>query len=405
MTSTLPFSKLPPGASSSAISPFTVSFPDSDLKYLKDLLKLTRVPSASFENSLPGSDRRLGVRRDWLAQAKTQWESDFDWRKVESKINSFPQFTALVKDTLGDFNIHFLALFSEKADAVPLLLLHGWPGSILEFIGILTLLKDKYTPAALPYHVIVPSLPGFTFTKLPEGDLVDFDNPDAARVFDTLATEVLGFKSGYVAQGGDIGARIARVLGGNHPACKAVHLNFCAILPQPVGEQVKAEDDISEAEKEGLKRAETWIATGRAYALEHATRPATIGFALASSPLALLAWVGEKFLDWTDKDPSIETILESVTLYWLTHSAHTNIWAYRHTMLPNAKNKPPYISKPFGYSYFPYELMPIPIAFVRRTGDLVHVNVHTSGGHFAALEEPATLLADVEDFIKTVWKS
>ncbi|RMZ86615.1 hypothetical protein DV736_g6159, partial [Chaetothyriales sp. CBS 134916] len=401
----LPFSKLPVGASLSSISPFTISFPDSDLKHLQDLLKLTPVPSPSYENSLPDSQRRFGIRRDWLIKAKTQWETDFDWRKVESKLNLFPQYKAKVKDQLGEFDVHFVALFSDKADAIPLFLFHGWPGSFLEFIGILTLLKERYTPATLPYHIIVPSLPGFTFTKLPADPLIGFDNPDAGRVFNTLATELLGFKS-YIVQGGDIGARVARAMGTNYAACKAVHLNFCGSMPPSTSGKIK-DEDVSDAEMEGLKRAEQWMATGRAYALEHATRPATIGIALSSSPVALLAWVGEKFLDWTDKDPSIQTILEAVTLYWLTHCAHTNLWAYWQTLRPDAKtvdHPSSYIHKPFGYSYFPRELMPVPIAWVRTTGDLVHVNIHTSGGHFAALEEPVTLWADVEDFIKAVWK-
>ena len=225
-----------------------------------------------------------------------------------------------------DFDVHFVALFSEKPDAIPILMLHGWPGSFMEFLGILSLLKEKYTPATLPYHIIVPSLPGYTFSTLPSNALTDFSPVDCARVFNTLATKTLGFDS-YIVQGGDVGSRVARCIGAEHPACKAVHLNFCGIS-QPADDKIKGE--ISETEKQGLKRWEEWKATGMAYAMEHATRPATIGTVLASNPIAVLAWIGEKFLDWTDADPSIHTIIEAVTLYWLTKCTHTNLWSYRH---------------------------------------------------------------------------
>jgi microsomal epoxide hydrolase len=320
-----PFSTLPPAASSN-IKTFTISFPQSELQHLKDLLKLTPIPSPSYENSLPDSDRRLGLRRDWLASAKSYWENDFDWREAESRLNDFPHYQATVEDELGAFNLHFVALFSEKPDAIPILMLHGWPGSFIEFIGILDLLRNQYTPETLPYHVIIPSLPGYTFSTLPSTPHIDFSQIDCARIFDSLATSVLGFKS-YVVQGGDVGSRVARCMGVNHPHCAAVHLNFCGIS-QPVDDQVKGA--ISDTEKAGIERWEEWKATGTAYAMEHATRPATIGAVLASNPVALLAWMSEKFLDWTDQDPSLHTIVEAVTLYWLTKSTHTNLWSYRH---------------------------------------------------------------------------
>ena len=318
------FSTLPSSVSSS-IKPFTISVPQVDLQHLKDLLKLTPLPSESYENSEPGSDRQYGLRRDWLASAKSYWENEFSWRDVETQLNSFPHFQTAVKDKLGEFNVHFVALFSEEPDAVPMLMLHGWPGSFMEFLGILDILKSKYTPQTLPYHIIIPSLPGYTFSTLPSPP-VDFSQIDCARVFNSLATTALGFKS-YIVQGGDVGSRVARCMGVNHPECAAVHLNMCGIS-QPPDEKVKG--DISDIEKEGLKRWKEWQATGTAYAMEHATRPATIGTVLASSPIAVLAWVGEKFLDWTDEDPSVHTIIEAASLYWLTKCTHTNLWSYRH---------------------------------------------------------------------------
>jgi microsomal epoxide hydrolase len=220
-------------------------------------------------------------------------------------------------------------------------------------------------------------------------------------------------------------------------------VNFCSInKPTSSFDESK----ISDIERTGLKRWEEWKTTGTAYAMEHATKPATIGFVLRSNPLALLAWIGEKFLDWTDQDPSTQTILEFTTLYWLTKCTSTNLWSYRHVSPPLAFPsipyflhsphlltqasqspmfaKPPpaptsqsygagakghdhpdyYISKPFGYSYFPKELIPIPVEWAKTSGNLVWSRIHDEGGHFAALECPELLLEDVESFVGEVWK-
>ena len=209
-------------------------------------------------------------------------------------------------------------------------------------------MKEKYTPATLPYHLIVPSLPGYSFSSTPPLDR-DFTTKDMAGVMHQLLLD-LGFGDGYIAQGGDIGSRVAKLLG-EYESCKgpsvfassppsvhlflrltrqntAVHVNFAPrlSLSPPDGMSI---DSLSPYEKAGIERGEDFMKFGSAYALEHATRPATIGIALGSSPLALLAWIGEKFLVWSDVDPSLETILESVTLYWFTESMGRGIFPYR----------------------------------------------------------------------------
>ncbi|ETN42813.1 uncharacterized protein HMPREF1541_01971 [Cyphellophora europaea CBS 101466] len=404
-----PYGKLPQNASSS-IKPFTVNFPEADIKHMLDLLKLTRVAEPIYENSLPNDDRYLGLRHDWLVEAKRVWENEFNWRKTEEHINSFPNYKITIDDKVGKLDVHFAALFSTAPDAVPVVLLHGWPGSFLEFLPMLGELRDKYSADDLKYHFIVPSLPGYTLSSA-QAISEDFSQIDAARVMDKLMQE-LGFSKGYIAQGGDVGSRVARVMAVEYEACKAVHLNFCLVNKPPASLN---DDSITEIEKAGLKRLDEWKATGTAYAMEHATKPATIGFVLSSNPLATLAWIGEKFLDWTDEDPSINTILESVTLYWLTRCPSTNLWSYRHPLSKDASQSysatakghdhPDYhIKKPFGYSYFPQELIPIPIEWVKTTGNLVWSRVHDRGGHFAALERPRELLEDVESFVGEVWK-
>ena len=216
-----------------------------------------------------------------------------------------------------------------------------------------------------------------------------------------MATLVFG--DGYIAQGGDVGSKVARVIAARHPSCKSLHINFC-IMPEP--EQVTG--SISEAEQIGLERAAEFAKMGSAYALEHATRPSTIGFVLGSNSISLLAWIGEKFLSWSDEDPPIDVILESVSLYWFTDCAATSLYPYRHLFTPGvvgAHEKPEwYCKKPFGFSWFPKELAPIPKAWVETTGDLGFHREHSSGGHFAALEKPDELWADIEAFVKQVWQ-
>jgi len=239
-------------------------------------------------------------------------------------MNAFPHFTTPVIVGPSTFKIHFVALFSEKPDAIPLALFHGWPGNFLEFLPMLSILKEKYTPTTLPYHIIVPSLPGYGFSDSPPLDR-NFTSREIALVMDRLLQD-LGFGAGYIIQGGDIGSRVSRFMGGLSESCKAVHLNFSPVAEAPKGLEV---EKLSEKEQELVKRGETFLATGSAYALEHATRPATIGLALDSSPLALLAWIGEKFEAWSDVSPTLETILESVSLYWFTESMGRGIFPYR----------------------------------------------------------------------------
>ena len=173
-------------------------------------------------------------------------------------------------------------------------------------------------------------------------------------------------------------------------------------MPEPAG----ASADISQAEKKGLERARDFERLGSAYALTHATKPSTIGLVLSSSPLTLLVWIGEKFRDWTDEDPSIQEILTSVSLYWLTDTFPTSIYPYRQLFTPGnmgAHENPEWkITKPLGYSWFPYELAPIPRAWVQTTGNLVFFREHEHGGHFAALERPEVLLGDFQEFVQQI---
>ncbi|KAK5064705.1 hypothetical protein LTR84_000539 [Exophiala bonariae] len=398
------FETLPNGASST-IKPWRVDIPQESLDELNVLLKRTPLAPPTYENSLPDAeDRHLGVRRDWLTAAKKHWEDGgFDWRKKEEYINTFPHFKAQIHDDAlsSDFDIHFVALFSKRSDAIPIVFVHGWPGSFLEFLPMLELLRSRYKTAdELPYHLIVPSLPGYTFSSAPPLDK-NFTIDDAARLFDRLIVHDLGL-SAYVAQGGDVGGRVARSLASQYEHCKAAHLNTA---PMPAPDPSRLQSPISALEHEGIERGNQFTQTGSAYAIEHATRPSTIGFVLSSSPVALLAWIGEKFRDWTDADPPLDTILESVALYWLTNCAATSLWSYRQVFGPDAQTHSSekwYIGKPFGFSWFKKEISPVPKAWVELTGNLVFHRQHDKGGHFAALEHPQVLWDDVEQFLAQV---
>jgi microsomal epoxide hydrolase len=261
----------------------------------------------------------------------------------------------------------------------------------------MALLRAKYTPETLPYHIIVPSLPGFPLSSAPT-TTQDWKVADTSRLMHKLLLS-LGFSSpGYLVQGGDIGSLVARTMAATYPSCRGMHLNFMYIAG--IMDKSSPDDKLSAQEKKGLERLTEFSTTGNAYAKMHGTKPATIGLVLASSPLAQLAWIGEKFLAWSDPGttPSLHTIITDVALYWLSGCFPTSIYTYREM------KQLLYVDKPIGYSYFPHELAPVPRAWVAKTGKLVWSREHDAGGHFAALERPEVLLGDVEEFVGLAWK-
>lgn len=284
----------PPSSVKVSLKPFKAHVDEQKIQDFKTLLKLSPIAPPNYENSDKSVDRRYGMPHSYLTNAKDHWLNTFNWRTHEDKINSYPNFTADVQDDAGNpLNIHFIALFSQKADAIPLALYHGWPGSFLEFFKILDLLKSKYSPQDLPYHIIVPSIPGYAYSSDPPKNF-DFGLENAAEALNNLMVGLFP-SSGYIAQGGDLGSMISRYQAANCEACKGMHLNF-APMPRP-----QNADDLpmETIEKESIGRGMWFREIGSAYSLEHGTRTATIGFCLSASPLALLSWIGEKFLEWT----------------------------------------------------------------------------------------------------------
>ena len=203
--------------------PFTAHATDLQVEGLKLLLRISPIGPKTYENEVadPKDFTSFGIKRSWLENAKEEWVNNYDWRKTEDRINSFNNYTVEIEQDGFKHNIHFIALLSKKSDAVPLILHHGWPGSFLEFLGALDVLRYKYSENDLPFSVIVPSLPGYGYSNGPPLDK-DFKVEDASKVLDKLMIG-LGYGDGYVTQGGDIGSFISRVLGTISDSCKAVH--------------------------------------------------------------------------------------------------------------------------------------------------------------------------------------
>lgn len=234
----------------------------------------------------------------------------------------------------------------------------------------------------------------------------DFSTYDVSCIFRKLFNDHLGFNA-YMVAGGDIGSRVCRALAVDDEHCTGIHLTFCFDIDM----HNLPRQNLTDGERRDLDTIDEFIRTGAAYAQMHATRSSTIGFVLSSSPVALLAWIGEKFLEWTDITPDIETILTFVTLYWVTDTFPRSIYPYRHDFAPD-ENVPSHgaaarwlipDNKAFGYSHFPKEILPVPTSWVEATlvsKKLTFWRKHDHGGHFAGVEVPGPLLEDLEDFVK-----
>lgn len=202
----------------SSAKPFTLNVPEKDFSEFTQLLQLSKLGPVTYENQQ--EDRRFGVTHKWMTETKDYWLNKFDWRAQEKHINSFDNYKM---DVEKDINVHFIGMFSEKKDAVPIVFMHGWPGSFVEFLPILGLLREKYSTKDLPYHIVVPSLPGYTLSSGGPLDR-DWTVKDTARVIDKLMNN-LGFTK-YIAQGGDVGSFVGTTLALDYDSCVAVHCNY-----------------------------------------------------------------------------------------------------------------------------------------------------------------------------------
>jgi pimeloyl-ACP methyl ester carboxylesterase len=387
----------------SPVEPFNINVPDSAIKRLKDKLGLTTWPDeVDFSN-----DWNYGAPLADIKRLATRWQDGFDWRAHERKLNGLPQFTTTINvDGFGDLQIHFVHEKSAKPASIPLLFCHGWPGSFLEVIKILPLLTNPTDSSQPAFDVVAPSLPNFGFSSAVNKP--GFTIQHYAEVCHKLMQK-LGYQR-YATQGGDWGYSVTRMMGLLYPRhCLASHLNFVWVNKGPSFRNsplLYIQDRLisyTEAEKAGLARTTWFMEEGFGYNLEQSTKPSTLGFALADSPVALLAWIYEKLHDWTDAYPwTDDEVLEWVSVYqFSTAGPAASVRIYYETMHANAdftgKIRGYVPDVKLGLSYFPKDLVMPPRIWGRTLGPVVYEKVHPDGGHFAAHERPEALAKDLRE--------
>ncbi|KAH8195950.1 hypothetical protein TruAng_009870 [Truncatella angustata] len=403
----IPFGTLPhPVSPPASLTPFTISIPDHELERLNLLLKHSTIARPNIWNS--GEGGSLGISREKLVNLVEHWKNVYDWRKWESVLNSIPQYKiTLSDDDSKSYEIHFFGLFSTNASAIPVVLLHGWPGSMVEFLPILLKLRSQYEPSSLPYHIIVPHYVGFPFSSAPPLNR-EFTHLDNARLI-TRMVHALGFsESGYVVQGGDLGSATATAIASVDPACKLVHVNLLQI-PPPAGVDIEADIRAGKYTPEeiiSLNNTAEFLKTGTAFIMVDGHEPSTAGLLIGSNPVALLTWIGGKMVEWSDETPDVDLILTNVALYWFTGCYSTSIG--HHRLIAGGNFEPltggwKTVEVPLGYSWFRKEISNPPKVWIDQTGKVSWYRTHSKGGHFPALEKPEELWKDVEDFIAEFW--
>ncbi|WP_396454981.1 epoxide hydrolase family protein [Actinomadura sp.] len=365
------------------IRPFRIEIPQADLDDLRERLARTRLPG-----QVPGTGAERGVPERRVRELVEHWAAGYDWRVHEARLNEHPQF---VTDIDGQ-RVHFLHVRSPEPDATPLLLTHGWPGSVAEFLDVIGPLTDPRAHGGDPadaFHLVVPSLPGFGFSAPLAGTGWDLRRIAAAWA---ELMERLGYDR-YGAQGGDYGSGVSRELGRLAPdRVIGVHLNFLLTFGSPEG--------LPDADRERLARLEGFTSDMGGYLAIQSTRPQTLAYGLADSPAGQLAWIAEKFTEWTEDGVDRDAILTHATLYWLTNTAGSSAQLYYEASRTWGRDEPSPV--PTGVAVFPFEPAPPVRALAERTEKIVHWTEFDRGGHFAALEQPGLLVADIRDFFRAL---
>ncbi|HEX4861927.1 MAG TPA: epoxide hydrolase [Rhizomicrobium sp.] len=368
------------------MTPFKVDVPQATLDAIRAKVRAYEwheMPrGAGLEDSWA-----YGANLDFMKKLCAYWADGYDWRKWEAELNRFPQFTARVED----LDIHF---YRVEGKGPPLILSHGWPGSVFEFLHLIDKLAKDFT-------VVVPSLPGYGFSGKPARPI---GPRTVARLFDTLMTDVLKLPD-YIAQGGDWGSVISGWMAYEGKGCRAAHLNMFGWRSPGVGAETKEE-------QEYVARAAQLFELEGAYFREHTTKPQTLSYAMMDSPVGAAAWIVEKFHGWSDVRKGFENVytkdqlLTNVMIYLVTRSFNTATWLYRglvedFTGAPvPAKAR---IEKPVGIAAFPVDLIPFPPrSLVERHMNVTHWTDFKEGGHFAALERGDDLVSDIRNFAQSL---
>ncbi|KAJ6569565.1 Alpha/Beta hydrolase protein [Mycena capillaripes] len=379
------------------VQPFRINLAH-EVAHMRALVQNTRLPDKTL---YPAVGIDLGIELDFLRDLRTQWLEDYNWTKQEVALNELPQFTTKIEGQI----IHFVHAKSEEPDSIPLLMLHGWPGSFQEFqpvIKPLTQLWKCPTGKRISFDVIAPSLPGFLFSSPPPQN---WNITDTARIFNTLMTDVLGYST-YALHGTDRGSIIGYILYSSYnTSVRAAHVKSIPFLAPTPDEMAANNITMSKIGKVTEQRTVDYRATGMGYFTEQTFKPNQIGLALYDNPIGQLAWIGGNIQLWSDPragtPPSVlthETLLTMVSLYYLTQTFQSSVWLYAQNPTAFSSNyfKPP-TDAPLVFSLYEFDLMFWPKEYVERASNLVLYKEHDFGGHFAGLDNPPALIEDLHD--------
>jgi pimeloyl-ACP methyl ester carboxylesterase len=382
------------GPENTDIRPFRSHFSDAELDDLRRRIASTRWPDRETV-----ADSSQGVRLATIQQLARYWATEYDWRKCEAKLNALPQFLT----EIDGLDIHFVHVRSKHPNALPMIVTHGWPGSVVEQLKIIGPLTDPTAyggTAADAFDVVIPSLPGYGFSGKPTA--TGWDPPRIARAWTVLMKRV-GYER-FVAQGGDWGALVTEQMGAQAPPeLIGIHINLPSAVPAEIAHALPshvAPPDLAVDERHAFERLDFFLSRGLAYAQEMASSPQTLGYSLADSPVGLAAWFFEKFAAWTDSggEPeralSCDDMLDDITFTWLTNTGPSGARLYWENKLPFFA--PVGIAIPVAVSVFPAEIYRAPRTWVERAyPKLIHYNQVDKGGHFAAWEQPQLLTIEL----------
>ncbi|MGP3750136.1 epoxide hydrolase family protein [Streptomyces sp. IBSNAI001] len=383
---------MPAPTTSALVRPFTVSIPDAEIDDLKQRLARTRWPDPETVG-----DWSQGARVDNVRSLVEYWERGYDWRRFESDLNRLPQFLT----EIDGLDIHFIHVRSKNPDAMPLILTHGWPGSIVEFLKLVGPLTDPVSfggDAADSFDVVVPSLPGFGFSQKPEE--AGWNVARIASAWVELMKR-LGYTR-WAAQGGDWGAVVTTALGAMQPeGLLGIHLNTQYAFPAQIP------DTLSPEQRHAVETLTLYTdGLGGSNHLQR-TKPETVGFALADSPAGQAAWIYEKFQSKTDNQGlaedtlSMDDMLDAISLYWFTNSAASSgriYWENSSGTLAGPK-----LALPVAVTVFPKDIPLLPRSWIEDTySNLIHYGEADKGGHFAALEQPEILVSEIRAGLRTL---
>jgi len=389
-------SSAPAAQVSGELAPFRVEIPQADLDDLHERLARTRWP-----DELPDAGWDYGIPLGYVQELARYWRTDYDWRAYEAWLNEFPQFTT----TIDGAKVHFMHVRSKEPDAMPLIITHGWPGSVVEFMNIIGPLTDPPAYGGDPadaFHLVVPSIPGYAFSGPTQQ--AGWHMRRVAEAWAELMRR-LGYER-YGAQGGDWGSGISRDLGLVDPGhVVGVHLNMLS-APPPSDPTELAE--LTDKEKGYLERSARFRARGLGYGMIQSTRPQTLAYGLTDSPAGQLAWIAEKFKEWTDSkhwpEDAVDRdqMLTNISVYWLTGTAGSSARLYYESARQGVWGPPQPSQVPTGVAVFPREISPPIRRIAEKSNNVVHWSEFDRGGHFAAMEVPGLLVGDVRDFFSSL---